>query len=54
VTSDRKRLIKIALEEDRAIRRSEEVEHEPAVAVFYLLAENVLIWWRRRPVPIAC
>jgi len=41
VTGDRKRLIKIALEEDSAIRRSAEVEHERAVAVFDLLAENV-------------
>ena len=41
MTSDRKRLIKIALEEDRAVRRSAEVEHERAVAVFDLLAENV-------------
>ncbi len=39
--SDQKRLIKIALEEDSAIRRSAEVEHERAVAVFDLLAENV-------------
>ena len=41
MTSDRKRLIKIALEEDCAIRRSAEVEDERAVAVFDLLAENV-------------
>ena len=41
MTSDRKRLIKIALEEDRAIRRNAEVENERAVAVFDLLAENV-------------
>ena len=41
MSSDRKRLIKIALEEDRAMRRSEEVEHEPAVSLFNLLAENV-------------
>ena len=41
MTSDHKRLIKIALEEDTAIRRSAEVEHERAVAVFDLLAENV-------------
>jgi len=41
VASDRKRLIKIALEEDRKIRRSPEVEHERAVAVFDLLTENV-------------
>jgi uncharacterized protein (UPF0262 family) len=41
VTSDRKRLVKIALEEDKAIRRSPEVEHERAVAVFDLLDDNV-------------
>jgi uncharacterized protein (UPF0262 family) len=41
VSSDHKRLIKIALEEDTAIRRSSEVEHERAVAVFDLLADNV-------------
>ena len=41
MTSDRKRLIKIALEENTAIRRSPEVEHERAVAVYDLLAENV-------------
>lgn len=41
MTSDRKRLIKIALEENTAIRRSAEVEHERAVAVYDLLAENV-------------
>ena len=41
MTDDRKRLVKIALEEDRAIRRSAEVEHERAVAVFDLLADNV-------------
>ena len=41
MTGDQKRLIKIALEEDTAIRRSPEVEHERAVAVFDLLAENV-------------
>ena len=41
MTSDPKRLIKIALEENSAIRRSSEVEHERAVAVFDLLAENV-------------
>ena len=41
MTADAKRLIKIALEEDKAIRRSAEVEHERAVAVFDLLAENL-------------
>jgi uncharacterized protein (UPF0262 family) len=41
VTVDAKRLIKIALEEDTAVRRSAEVEHERAVAVFDLLAENL-------------
>ena len=41
MTSDRKRLIKIALEENTAIRRSAEVEHERAVAVYDLLSENV-------------
>ena len=41
MTDDRKRLVKIALEEDRAIRLSAEVEHERAVAVFDLLADNV-------------
>ena len=41
MTSDRKRLIKIDFEEDCAIRRSTEVEHERAVAVFYLLAGNI-------------
>jgi len=41
VTGDQKRLIKIALEENSAIRRSPEVGHERAVAVFDLLAENV-------------
>lgn len=41
MTGDSKRLIKVALEEDKAIRRSAEVEHERAVAVFDLLAENV-------------
>lgn len=41
VTGDRKRLVKVALEEDRAIRLSPEVEHERAVAVFDLLADNV-------------
>ena len=39
--TDRKRLIKITLEEDRSIRRSPEVEHERAVAVYDLLDENV-------------
>ena len=38
---DQRRLIKIALEDDPAIRRSREVEHERAVAVFDLLEENV-------------
>lgn len=38
---DQKRLIKIALDDDPAIRRSREVEHERAVAVFDLLEENV-------------
>ena len=41
MSSDRKCLIKIALEEDSTIRRSPEVEHERAVAVFDLLEENV-------------
>jgi uncharacterized protein (UPF0262 family) len=41
VNADPKRLIKVALEEDKTIRRSAEVEHERAVAVFDLLAENV-------------
>jgi uncharacterized protein (UPF0262 family) len=41
VEDDRKRLVKIALEEDRRIRRSAEVEHERAVAVFDLLEDNV-------------
>lgn len=41
MTKDRKRLVKIALEEDKAIRRSPEVEHERAVAVFDLLEDNV-------------
>ncbi|MDA1325746.1 MAG: UPF0262 family protein [Proteobacteria bacterium] len=41
MTGDSKRLIKIALEEESAIRRSPEVEHERAVAVYDLLAENV-------------
>jgi len=41
VESDRNRLVKIALEEDRRIRRSAEVEHERAVAVFDLLEDNV-------------
>lgn len=40
-TGDRKRLVKLALEEDKAIRRSAEVEHERAVAVFDLLEDNV-------------
>ena len=41
MTGDQKRLIKIALEEESAIRRSPEIEHERAVAVFDLLAENL-------------
>jgi len=41
VDSDRRRLIKVTLEEDRSIRRSPEVEHERAVAVYDLLDENV-------------
>lgn len=41
MTADSKRLVKIALEEESAIRRSPEVEHERAVAVYDLLAENV-------------
>ncbi len=41
MTGDSKRLIKIALEEESVVRRSAEVEHERAVAVYDLLAENV-------------
>ena len=40
MTGDPRRLIKVALEEESAIRRSPEVEHERAIAVFDLLAEN--------------
>ena len=36
----RKRLVRITLEEDRSIRRSPEVEHERAVAVYDLLEDN--------------
>lgn len=41
VESDRRRLIKVTLEEDGSIRRSPEVEHERAVAVYDLLDDNV-------------
>ena len=41
VENDRRRLIKVTLEEDGSIRRSPEVEHERAVAVYDLLDENV-------------
>lgn len=41
VADNRNRLVKIALKEDKVIRRSPEVEHERAVAVFDLLEDNV-------------
>ena len=41
VNSDHKRLVKVTLEEGKGIRRSAEVEHERAVAVFDLLQDNV-------------
>ena len=37
---DRRRLVKVTLDDDPRIRRSREVEHERAVAVFDLLEEN--------------
>lgn len=40
MTEDRKRLIQITLDEDTLVRRSPEVEHERAVAIYDLLEEN--------------
>lgn len=37
---DRRRLVNVTLDDDPRIRRSREVEHERAVAVFDLLEEN--------------
>lgn len=40
MSEDRRRLVKVTLEEDPRIRLSPEVRHERAVAVYDLLAEN--------------
>ncbi len=40
MSEERNRLIKITLDEDTLVRRSPEVEHERAVAIYDLLEEN--------------
>jgi len=40
VSEERNRLVKITLDEDTLVRRSPEVEHERAVAIYDLLEEN--------------
>ncbi len=40
MSDERKRLIRITLDEDSLVHRSPEVEHERAVAIYDLLAEN--------------
>ena len=40
MSENRQRLVKVTLDEDTLIRRSPEVEHERAVAVFDLLEDN--------------
>ncbi|MHA1107670.1 MAG: UPF0262 family protein [Alphaproteobacteria bacterium] len=40
MSEERNRLVKITLDEDTLVRRSPEVEHERAVAIYDLLEEN--------------